>query len=109
MHRFFFINKHMDSQNQDSNTEGFLVSFNLMLIGGLLLLGCIVSLNKLINHHLHKYGEEVGGILTSIGKFEADTFKISSLSELYITWFSFLFFLVGVILVIVKLVKTWRL
>jgi hypothetical protein len=98
----------MDSQNQDSNTEGFLVSFNLMVIGGLLMLGCIVSVNKLINHHLHKYWEEEGGILTSIGKFEADAFRISSLSELYLTWFFFLFFLVGLILVIVKLVKTWR-
>jgi uncharacterized membrane protein AbrB (regulator of aidB expression) len=79
-----------------------------MLIGGLLLLGCIVSLNKLIIHHLHKYWEEAGGILSSIGKFEADAFRISSLSELYLTWFSFLFFMLGLILVIVKLVKTWR-
>lgn len=99
----------MDSQNQDSKTEGFLISFNLMLIGGLLLLGCIVSLNKLLHHHLHQYWEKAGGFLNAIGKFEAETFRIATASELYLTWFSFLFFLIGLILVMIKLVKTWRL
>lgn len=98
----------MNQEEPNHHDPGFLFSLNLMLIGGVLLLGLIVSANKLLNHFLKDYWEQSRGILASVGQMEAETFAITSSADLYLTWTAALFSLTGLIIVIRKLVIYWK-
>jgi hypothetical protein len=87
---------------------GFMFSLNLMVLGGTLLLFTIISLNKLLVHYLSKQMQASGGMMYKINFIESETFQIFTTNELYLTWFSFSLSFIGLIIVITKLVKTWK-
>jgi hypothetical protein len=97
----------MDSKSPHSQA-GFLHSINLMLLGGLLLLALIVASNKLLIHYLWRQSALPNTWLGNLAQTEAQTFRIFSTTELYLTWFAFLIALIGLIGVLVKLIKTWK-
>ncbi len=49
-----------------------------------------------------------GGMMYKINFIESETFQIFTTNELYLTWFSFSLSFIGLIIVIIKLVKTWK-
>ncbi|MDP1728548.1 MAG: hypothetical protein Q8M15_17315 [Bacteroidota bacterium] len=93
-----------DEEQQD---EGYNHSIKLMLIGGLLMLVCIVGGNKLIYFHLNLQTENQARIINNLIKVEASAFKINSYAELALTWFFVVTATFGLITVIYRLVKTW--
>lgn len=98
----------MNTEPTEKKDPGFLFSLNLMVLGGALLLFVIISLNKLVIHYLSGYLDQSRGILYEVNVMESETFKIFNESELYLTWFSFLLSFFGLVIVINKLVKTWK-
>ena len=98
----------MQEDQNKSGDPSFLFSLNLMVLGGVLLLMLIITLNKLVNHYFSQHLEMNRGLLYSINVVEADTFQIYSSSELYLTWFACLLSLVGLTITVTKLAKSWR-
>ncbi len=93
-----------DEEQQD---EGYNHSIKLMLIGGLLMLVCIVGGNKLIYFHLNLQTENQAKLINNLIKVESGAFKINSYAELALTWFFVITATIGLITVIYRLVKTW--
>lgn len=104
---FLFLSMANPEDDQKNNDPGFLYSLNLMVLGGVLLLFAIISLNKLLNHYFSSNLEMSRGILYSVNEMEPDTFKIYSSSELYLTWLAFSLSALGLIITVNRLVKTW--
>lgn len=98
----------MNNEPTEKKDPGFLFSLNLMVLGGTLLLFVIISLNKLVIHYMSGYLDQSRGILYQVNVIESETFKIYNESELYLTWFSFSLAFIGLVIVINKLVKTWK-
>jgi hypothetical protein len=98
----------MQNDPLEKKDPGFLFSLNLMVLGGTLLLFVIISLNKLVIHYLSGKLDQSRGMLYEINIMESETFQIYNESELYLTWFSFGVSFIGLIIVINKLVKTWK-
>ncbi|MDZ4666358.1 MAG: hypothetical protein SGJ00_00600 [bacterium] len=98
----------MQSDPKEKHDPGFLFSLNLMLLGGTLLLFVIITLNKLFIHYQSESFDHSRGMLYSINILETESFSINSVSELYLTWFSFLISLAGLVAIVVKLAKSWK-
>ena len=92
----------------DPNDPGFFQSVKLMLFGGLLMLSCIVALNKLFIHYVKIYWGQRTDVLLSFSYFESQAFQIQSRNELHFTWAFCIISLSGLVMVIFKLVKTWK-
>lgn len=106
---FSYQPKTMEEQPNKPSDPGFLFSLNLMLLGGVLLLMVIITLNKLLNHYFSQQLDMNRGILYSVNVIETDSFKIYSSSELYLTWFACLLSALGLTITVTKLAKSWRL
>ncbi|MCF8254183.1 MAG: hypothetical protein K9H61_09950 [Bacteroidia bacterium] len=98
----------MENQPSENRDPGFLFSLNLMVLGGGLLLFVIITLNKLVIHYASSFFDHNRGILYSINVMEGDSFSINNESELILIWFAFILSLIGLIITITKLVKTWK-
>lgn len=97
-----------EKTNQDGEDQGFLLSLNLMILGGILLLFVIITANKLINHYFTFVDPKRDKLEFYVNILEQDTFKIYSTSELNTIWFAGMVSTAGLLIVVVKLVKTWK-
>lgn len=98
----------MDNGEPQEHDPGFLFSLNLMVLGGVLLLFVIITLNKIITHYFSDFFDHSRGILYAVNEMESETFRINNQAELYLTWFALVLSLTGLVIVVVKLVRTWN-
>jgi hypothetical protein len=98
----------MQNDPLEKKDPGFLFSLNLMVLGGAILLFTIISLNQLVIHYFSGQLDQSKGMLYEINIMESETFQIYNESELYLTWFSFSVSFIGLVIIIKKLVKTWK-
>lgn len=98
----------MYPKDTDKRDPGFLLSLNLMVFGGALLLFSIISGNRLLNHYLSNELDHTRGMLYSVNIMESESFKIYSPPELYLTWLAFLVSFTGLAFLIHRLIKTWK-
>jgi len=98
----------MALKNNEEKDPDFLFSLNLMVLGGLLLLFFIITANKLANHYFVSYPNHSPGILSALNKQEAGVFDVRNEGELHLFLIAFALSLIGLIVVIHQLVKTWN-
>jgi hypothetical protein len=98
----------MQKDPLEKKDPSFLFSLNLMVLGGTLLLFVMISLNKLMIHYLSGHLNQTNQFIYKIALVENETFKIYNERELYLTWFSFSLSFIGLVIVLSKLVKTWK-
>lgn len=98
----------MALKNNEEKDPDFLFSLNLMVLGGSLLLFFIITANKLANHYFVNYPNPSPNMRSALNKLEVGVFDIRSEIELDLFLIAFALSLIGLIVVIHKLVKTWN-